>query len=208
MGAICQGCDGCDGDTRWLKKAIGFKEDKIQGVQGVQEQEPAGANSERSNLRPFVSVGTQGLTRLSARGLIRLAFEKKASKAFKEEKREDLFQVDSAFVGSPMRRLKCRKKLAVGCDEGGIPPIAPRPVGSERASERILRPVAHFGVDDSSSARPRRWELATPGQPSAVHSTNFLVFFPAFFKEVGENLEVDAKNLADFVRSAAQFLIS
>ncbi|KAH9070852.1 hypothetical protein Ae201684P_013506 [Aphanomyces euteiches] len=119
MGAICQGCDGCDGDTRWLKKAIGFKEDKIQGVQGVQEQEPAGANSERSNLRPFVSVGTQGLTRLSARGLIRLAFEKKASKAFKEEKREDLFQVDSAFVGSPMRRLKCRKKLAVGCDEGG-----------------------------------------------------------------------------------------
>ncbi|KAH9070896.1 hypothetical protein Ae201684P_021975 [Aphanomyces euteiches] len=57
MGAICQGCDGCDGDTRWLKKAIGFKEDKIQGVQGVQEQEPAGANSERSNLRPFVSVG-------------------------------------------------------------------------------------------------------------------------------------------------------
>ncbi|KAH9051473.1 hypothetical protein Ae201684P_013129 [Aphanomyces euteiches] len=130
MGAICDGCDGCDGDTRWLKKAIGFKEDKIQGVQGVQEQEPAGANSERSNLRPFVSVGTQGLTRLSARGLIRLAFEKKASKAFKEEKREDLFQVDSAFVGSPMRRLKCRKKLAVGCDEGGIPPIAPRPVGS------------------------------------------------------------------------------
>ncbi|KAH9087573.1 hypothetical protein Ae201684P_007530 [Aphanomyces euteiches] len=78
----------------------------------------------------------------------------------------------------------------------------------KRASERILRPVAHFGVDDSSSARPRRWELATPGQPSAVHSTNFLVFFPAFFKEVGENLEVDAKNLADFVRSAAQFLIS
>ncbi|KAH9087940.1 hypothetical protein Ae201684P_014485 [Aphanomyces euteiches] len=192
MGAICQGCDGCDGDTRWLKKAIGFKEDKIQGVQGVQEQEPAGANSERSNLRPFVSVGTQGLTRLSARGLIRLAFEKKASKAFKEEKREDLFQVDSAFVGSPMRRLKCRKKLAVG----------------KRASERILRPVAHFGVDDSSSARPRRWELATPGQPSAVHSTNFLVFFFAFFKEVGENLEVDAKNLADFVRSAAQFFIS
>ncbi|KAH9118242.1 hypothetical protein AeMF1_008468, partial [Aphanomyces euteiches] len=32
-----------------------------------------------------------------------------------------------------------------------------------------------------------------------------LVFFLAFFKEVGENLEVDAKNLADFVRSAAQF---
>ncbi|KAH9087856.1 hypothetical protein Ae201684P_022482 [Aphanomyces euteiches] len=108
------GCDGCDGDTRWLKKAIGFKEDKIQGVQGVQEQEPAGANSERSNLRPFVSVGTQGLTRLSARGLIRLAFEKKASKAFKEEKREDLFSSRLCFCGVANASLEVPKKAGCG----------------------------------------------------------------------------------------------
>ncbi|KAH9070884.1 hypothetical protein Ae201684P_013547 [Aphanomyces euteiches] len=114
MGAICQGCDGCDGDTRWLKKAIGFKEDKIQGVQGGQEQEPAGANSERSNLRPFVSVGTQGLTRLSARGLIRLAFEKKASKAFKEEKREDLFPSRLCFCGVANASLEVPKKAGCG----------------------------------------------------------------------------------------------
>ncbi|KAH9087575.1 hypothetical protein Ae201684P_021655 [Aphanomyces euteiches] len=114
VGAICQGCDGCDGDTRWLKKAIGFKEDKIQGVQGVQEQEPAGANSERSNLRPFVSVGTQGLTRLSARGLIRLAFEKKASKAFKEEKREDLFSSRLCFCGVANASLEVPKKAGCG----------------------------------------------------------------------------------------------
>ncbi|KAH9085764.1 hypothetical protein Ae201684P_005465 [Aphanomyces euteiches] len=114
VGAICHGCDGCDGDTRWLKKAIGFKEDKIQGVQGVQEQEPAGANSERSNLRPFVSVGTQGLTRLSARGLIRLAFEKKASKAFKEEKREDLFSSRLCFCGVANASLEVPKKAGCG----------------------------------------------------------------------------------------------
>ncbi|KAH9070849.1 hypothetical protein Ae201684P_013503 [Aphanomyces euteiches] len=119
MGAICQGCDGCDGDTRWLKKAIGFKEDKIQGVQGVQEQEPAGANSERSNLRPFVSVGTQGLTRLSARGLIRLAFEKKASKAFKEEKREDLFSSRLCFCGVANASLEVPKKAGCGVTRGG-----------------------------------------------------------------------------------------
>ncbi|KAH9087637.1 hypothetical protein Ae201684P_013741 [Aphanomyces euteiches] len=119
VGTICHGCDlpgcdGCDGDTRWLKKAIGFKEDKIQGVQGVQEQEPAGANSERSNLRPFVSVGTQGLTRLSARGLIRLAFEKKASKAFKEEKREDLFSSRLCFCGVANASLEVPKKAGCG----------------------------------------------------------------------------------------------
>ncbi|KAH9094493.1 hypothetical protein Ae201684P_009137 [Aphanomyces euteiches] len=114
VGAICHGCDGCDGDTRWLKKAIGFKEDKIQGVQGVQEQEPAGANSERSNLRPFVSVGTQGLTSLSARGLIRLAFEKKASKAFKEEKREDLFSSRLCFCGVANASLEVPKKAGCG----------------------------------------------------------------------------------------------
>ncbi|KAH9149373.1 hypothetical protein AeRB84_007547 [Aphanomyces euteiches] len=114
VGAICHGCDGCDGDTRWLKKAIGFKEDKIQGVQGVQEQEPAGANSERSNLRPFVSVGTQGLTRLSARGLIWLAFEKKASKAFKEEKREDLFSSRLCFCGVANASLEVPKKAGCG----------------------------------------------------------------------------------------------
>ncbi|KAH9070868.1 hypothetical protein Ae201684P_007544, partial [Aphanomyces euteiches] len=114
VGAICHGCDGCDGDTRWLKKAIGFKEDKIQGVQGVQEQEPAGANSERSNLRPFVSVGTQGLTSLSARGLIRLALRRRRPRRSRKKSAKTFFQVDSAFVGSPMRRLKCRKKLAVG----------------------------------------------------------------------------------------------
>ncbi|KAH9088046.1 hypothetical protein Ae201684P_013510 [Aphanomyces euteiches] len=98
-------------DLPW---AIGFKEDKIQGVQGVQEQEPAGANSERSNLRPFVSVGTQGLTRLSARGLIRLAFEKKASKAFKEEKREDLFSSRLCFCGVANASLEVPKKAGCG----------------------------------------------------------------------------------------------
>ncbi|KAH9076511.1 hypothetical protein Ae201684P_010455 [Aphanomyces euteiches] len=109
--ATCRGCDltGCD-----LPWAIGFKEDKIQGVQGVQEQEPAGANSERSNLRPFVSVGTQGLTCLSAHGLIQLAFEKKASKAFKEEKREDLFSSRLCFCGVANASLEVPKKAGCG----------------------------------------------------------------------------------------------
>ncbi|KAH9094488.1 hypothetical protein Ae201684P_009132 [Aphanomyces euteiches] len=107
-------CRGCDLPWMRLDKAIGFKEDKIQGVQGVQEQEPAGANSERSNLRPFVSVGTQGLTRLSARGLIRLAFEKKASKAFKEEKREDLFSSRLCFCGVANASLEVPKKAGCG----------------------------------------------------------------------------------------------
>ncbi|KAH9071211.1 hypothetical protein Ae201684P_008110 [Aphanomyces euteiches] len=113
MGAICQGANGCDGDTRWLKKAIGFKEDKIQGVQGVQEQEPAGANSEvkSPSLR---ECRTQGLTRLSARGLIRLAFEKKASKAFKEEKREDLFPSRLCFCGVANASLEVPKKAGCG----------------------------------------------------------------------------------------------
>ncbi|KAH9087691.1 hypothetical protein Ae201684P_022494 [Aphanomyces euteiches] len=88
MGAICQGCDGCDGDTRWLKKAIGFKEDKIQGVQGVQEQEPAGANSERSNLQ-----GVQGV---------------------KEEKREDLFPSRLCFCGVANASLEVPKKAGCG----------------------------------------------------------------------------------------------
>ncbi|KAH9079052.1 hypothetical protein Ae201684P_005090 [Aphanomyces euteiches] len=112
--AVRTTCRGCDLPWMRLDKAIGFKEDKIQGVQGVQEQEPAGANSERSNLRPFVSVGTQGLTSLSARGLIRLAFEKKASKAFKEEKREDLFSSRLCFCGVANASLEVPKKAGCG----------------------------------------------------------------------------------------------
>ncbi|KAH9094483.1 hypothetical protein Ae201684P_009127 [Aphanomyces euteiches] len=100
VGAICHGCDGCDGDTRWLKKAIGFKEDKIQG-RAVKSP----------SLRECRDAGPH---RLSARGLIRLAFEKKASKAFKEEKREDLFSSRLCFCGVANASLEVPKKAGCG----------------------------------------------------------------------------------------------
>lgn len=93
-------CVGCDCDIRWLKKAMGAKK---SFKEGVQDPWAAGAKREESNLRPFDGVGTQGLTRLSTRDLIRLAHGEEGVQGVQGRKREELLHKSALLLWSRQR---------------------------------------------------------------------------------------------------------